>query len=84
MGMTGSIFQPRPPNFKKNDTFYGSTNDVTIKFGNFHFCKSWKKCTQARRPGVEESLASVKALIFVCLELNGQEHGCIVSVCHAN
>ena len=54
--MAGSIFEPHPPNFGKSDIFWRSTNDVTIIFGNFHFYKSWKKCTQARRPGVEESL----------------------------
>ena len=56
MGVAGSIFEPQPPNFEKSDNFGRSTNDVTIIFGNFNFYKSWKKCTQAIHPGVEESL----------------------------
>ena len=56
MGVAGSIFEPHPPNFGESDIFWRSTNDVTIILANFHFYKSWKKYTQARRPGVEKSL----------------------------
>ena len=54
--MADSVFEPHPPNFGKSDVFLRSTNDITIIFRNFHHYKSCKKCTQARRPGVEESL----------------------------
>ena len=59
MGVAGSIFEPHPPNFGKSDIFWRFTNDITIIFGNFHHCKSFKKYTQAIRPGVEESLICV-------------------------
>ena len=64
MGVTDSIFEPHPSNFGKSDIFLRSTNDVTIIFGNFHFYKSWKKRTQARRPGVEESLAWITQTVM--------------------
>ena len=67
MSVVGSIFEPHPLNFGKSDIFWRYTNDVTIIFGNFDFYKSWKKCTQARRPGVEESLAR-SALSVQCRE----------------
>ena len=54
--MAGSIFEPHPPKFGNSDIFLRSTNDTTIIFRNFQYYKSCKKCTQAIRPGVEESL----------------------------
>ena len=56
MGVEGSIFEPHPRNFGERDIFWRSTNDITIIFGNFHYNKSYQKCTKAIRPGVEESL----------------------------
>ena len=56
MGMAGSIFELHPPNVGKSNIFRRSTNDIIIIFRNFNHYKSCKKCTQARRPGVEESL----------------------------
>ena len=56
MGVADSIFKPHPSNFGKSDIFWRSSNDITITFGKNHYCKSFKKCTQAIRPGVEESL----------------------------
>ena len=64
MGVAGSIFEPHPPNFGKSDIFWRSTNDITIIFRNFHNYKSCEKCTQARRPGVEESLNNADSLRF--------------------
>ena len=42
--------------------FLRSSNDLTIIFGNFHNYKSFKKCTQVIRPGVEDSLHIVTAV----------------------
>ena len=56
MGMTNSVFEPHPPNFGKSDIFWRCTNGITIIFRNFHYHKSYQKCTPAIRPGVEESL----------------------------
>ena len=69
MGVVGSIFEPQPQSFGKIDTFRRSKNYIIIIFGNFHHYKSFKKYTQARRPGVKESLVQN---IF-CLEI--EEHG---------
>ena len=72
MGMADSIFEPHPPNFGKSDIFWRSTNGITIIFGNFHYCKSFKKCTQAIRPGVEESLYN-----YINLKVFSSNHYCI-------
>ena len=68
MGVADSIFKPHPSNFGKSDIFWRSSNDITITFGKNHYCKSFKKCTQAIRPGVEESLtrswSKIKKLAF--------------------
>ena len=56
MGVAGSIFEPHPRNFGQKDIFRRSTNDITIIIRNFHYHKSYQKCTQAVCPGVEESL----------------------------
>ena len=63
MGVADSIFKPHPSNFGKSDIFWRSSNDITITFGKNHYCKSFKKCTQAIRPGVEESLARFSLML---------------------
>ena len=54
--MAGSIFELHPPNAGKSDIFRRSTTNIIIIFRNFNHYKSCKKCIQAIRPGVEESL----------------------------
>ena len=74
MGMAGTIFKLHSSNFEKVCIFYRFSNDITIIFRNFHYCKSFKKCTQAIRPGVDESLAKVILPIFQNMSMGILEH----------
>ena len=43
MGVAGLVFKPRPPNFEKMHNFPKCTNDITMKYGYFHWFKSLEK-----------------------------------------
>ena len=88
MGVAGSIFEPHPPNFGKSDIFLRSTNGDTIIFRNFHYHKSYKKCTQPIRPGVEESLIKeIEACVSTtteCLQTATLTPGSFAAPCNEN
>ena len=43
MDVAGSIFELRPPNFRKIHIFWRCSNDSSISFGYFQWYKSYKK-----------------------------------------
>ena len=41
MGVAGLVFEPPPPNFEKMHNFPRYTNDIIMKYGYFHWFKSF-------------------------------------------
>ena len=62
-GRSGLNFWATSSKFWEKWCFMKIYNNFTIIFGNSHYCKSFKKCTQAIRPGVKESLDNLTSIL---------------------